>query len=632
MLALSFVGHVYAELRFDLLSYFSLEFFYLSVFSMFFIFGFRKPVFKNLTLHLIIVSIFLISLYVLSGFNFVAWLALIFIVFLLFYGAFQDVILSFFGKNASRFMYLINALLIVFLYVDLLFFSVSKNHISVSRLGYINQVCGDFVSGFMHFEQNSVAVILTLFALVFFPLLFCIKNVIQFELCKKTGVVNLLISFILFVSVYAFFDFSCTKTGIERYLSLRPAMSTLYLPEHPFFRNSEHLKGLITSPFQIDYNKCYPEISMHKREEFKNENVLFLIVKSLRKSDFNYLMPNMSSYAKRGLVLNKHQSVSNGSLSAMHSIFNASLPLNIVEQLPQRNYGELAVFLKNNGYTSHLIAPETEPISVNQWVAHHNIVSEKKSNVSKDVIDKIEDIIRVPGKKFVCAYLYNTHFNYYYPEEDEMYKPVADEGINIFAVEPKTNNPDMIKLKNRYNNSLVHLDRILGEFFDRLDARGILLDTLVVFIGDHGESFGEGGLVGHFTGYHKKQYEVPAFSFGIGLPPETIDIATTHADFFPLITERSGLTFLVNNKKPELSGYPLLQLDDSVMGRLIVRREDKVSIFDLTGNTLKWVITADENGEIRGKVADLYRGSDFKALGEQIAADRVFIKERIGMN
>ena len=49
-----------------------------------------------------------------------------------------------------------------------------------------------------------------------------------------------------------------------------------------------------------------------------------------------------------------------------------------------------------------------------------------------------------------------------------MYKPVADEGINIFAVEPKTNNPDMIKLKNRYNNSLVHLDRILGEFFDPL--------------------------------------------------------------------------------------------------------------------------------------------------------------------
>lgn len=71
---------------------------------------------------------------------------------------------------------------------------MSKNHISVSRLGYINQVCGDFVSGFMHFEQNCVVIILTLFALVFFPLLFCVKNVIQFELCKKTGVVNLLIS------------------------------------------------------------------------------------------------------------------------------------------------------------------------------------------------------------------------------------------------------------------------------------------------------------------------------------------------------------------------------------------------------------------------------------------------------
>ena len=79
---------------------------------------------------------------------------------------------------------------------------------------------------------------------------------------------------------------------------------------------------------------------------------------------------------------------------------------------------------------------------------------------------------------------------------------MADEGINIFAVEPKANNPDMIKLKNRYNNSLVHLDRILGEFLTGF--RGNLLDTLVVFIGDHGESFGEGGLVGR-TGYHKKQ-------------------------------------------------------------------------------------------------------------------------------
>ncbi|MDD3000154.1 MAG: sulfatase-like hydrolase/transferase [Candidatus Riflebacteria bacterium] len=507
---------------------------------------------------------------------------------------------------------------------------MSKNLISISHLVYISRVCGDFVSGLMHFEQDGFGVVLGILMLTFFPLLFCIKNIKQFELCKKNSARNLVISLFLLIGVYMLFDFSCGNISIEKYLSVRSIISAFNLPDHPLLRNSEPLKGLLTGPFQIDYDRCYPDISIVKREEFKDRNVVFLIVKSLRKSDFNYLMPNMLSYAKQGLNFKNHQSVSNSSLTAMHSVFNASLPLNIMTQFSGVKYSELGKFVRSNGYLSHLITPEIEAPLAMQWANHHKVVSERKSGMSQDVLKKLEDIIKLPGKKFVCAYLYNTHFNYYYPNEDEKFLPVADESISIFSIDPNADSNEMNKLKNRYNNSLVHLDRILGDFFTRLGARGVLLDTLFVFMGEHGESFGEGGFMGHVTGPHKMQYEVPAFAFGGGLRAETIDIPTTHEDFFPLLAEKNGLTFLVNGKKPELKGYPLLQQDDIVMGRLIVRREDRISIFDTRGGTLKWITTLDENCEIKDDVADLYRSSDFKALAERISSDRRFIIERVG--
>jgi arylsulfatase A-like enzyme len=52
-------------------------------------------------------------------------------------------------------------------------------------------------------------------------------------------------------------------------------------------------------------------------------------------------------------------------------------------------------------------------------------------------------------------------------------------------------------------------DRAVGRLLSKLDELGLSENTLVVFVSDHGESFGEHGASGHGTSVHVEQVHVP---------------------------------------------------------------------------------------------------------------------------
>ncbi|MBK8267405.1 MAG: LTA synthase family protein [Planctomycetes bacterium] len=60
-----------------------------------------------------------------------------------------------------------------------------------------------------------------------------------------------------------------------------------------------------------------------------------------------------------------------------------------------------------------------------------------------------------------------------------------------------------------YWKSIAYLDSILGKLFAELKGGGLLEDTLLVLVGDHGESFGEHGTYIHNNSMYEEEISVP---------------------------------------------------------------------------------------------------------------------------
>lgn len=60
-----------------------------------------------------------------------------------------------------------------------------------------------------------------------------------------------------------------------------------------------------------------------------------------------------------------------------------------------------------------------------------------------------------------------------------------------------------------YDESLLFLDAQIGALMDSLDARGVLDNTLVIITSDHGEAFGEHGMMFHGHSMFRDQLAVP---------------------------------------------------------------------------------------------------------------------------
>jgi arylsulfatase A-like enzyme len=76
-----------------------------------------------------------------------------------------------------------------------------------------------------------------------------------------------------------------------------------------------------------------------------------------------------------------------------------------------------------------------------------------------------------------------------------------------------------LTLQDQYNRAVRNLDLALGEFFEELKQRGLWDDLLLVVVSDHGEYFGEHGLVEHSKDVYEPALSVPLL---IKYPGQTV--------------------------------------------------------------------------------------------------------------
>ncbi len=84
--------------------------------------------------------------------------------------------------------------------------------------------------------------------------------------------------------------------------------------------------------------------------------------------------------------------------------------------------------------------------------------------------------------------------------------------IALGAVTDETRVPPPELLRdwvNRYDESILSLDAGIGDLLEGIRRRGLDGNTVIVLTSDHGESFGEHGMIYHGNGLHRDQVHVP---------------------------------------------------------------------------------------------------------------------------
>ena len=114
--------------------------------------------------------------------------------------------------------------------------------------------------------------------------------------------------------------------------------------------------------------------------------------------------------------------------------------------------------------------------------------------------------------------------------------------------------------RDRYDESLMYLDHEIGSLLDSLKARGKLEHTIVIVTSDHGESFGDHGMVHHGGSLYLEQIRVPLLLWGPGLVPQNRRVDHP-VDLHSLPATIADVANLVQDTFPR---HSLLQYLDSI--------------------------------------------------------------------
>ena len=120
----------------------------------------------------------------------------------------------------------------------------------------------------------------------------------------------------------------------------------------------------------------------------------------------------------------------------------------------------------------------------------------------------------------------------------------GNEAYPLFALDAPPRDPAVMEPSlDAYDADVRYLDACIGQIIRVLRERGDLRRTLVVLTADHGEEFGEHGLMGHNTGvFHRGVTHVPLILWIPGLKDlRRIDSPVQHLDLLPTLLSLTGL-------------------------------------------------------------------------------------------
>jgi arylsulfatase A-like enzyme len=174
------------------------------------------------------------------------------------------------------------------------------------------------------------------------------------------------------------------------------------------------------------------------------------------------------------------------------------------------------------------------------------------------------------------------------------------------------------RMRYLYGRAIGYMDQWLGDVLEALDRRGLLEDTTIIVTSDHGENFGENGLIAHGFSVDQRLIHVPLILAGPGAGPWPEPFSL--ADMPAMIAPAAGLSDhpwqqremppgivvseydqLGTPEDPRIRGFAARwQLDEAAVGKLtptltcatdgklkLVNRHGSEQLFDVSTDPLE---------------------------------------------
>jgi len=145
---------------------------------------------------------------------------------------------------------------------------------------------------------------------------------------------------------------------------------------------------------------------------------------------------------------------------------------------------------------------------------------------------------------FLFANYMDAHEPYSLEEPYTAFKRNTEEmdmdfGWNLNSLKDPPKNKEV--LIDAYDSSLKYLDETVGNLVDQVDSLGLLEDTAIIIIGDHGQCFGEHGYWGHGTYLYDELLHIPLIVYppSGAEDPRQIDRITSLSEVYNYVLDLS---------------------------------------------------------------------------------------------
>lgn len=298
----------------------------------------------------------------------------------------------------------------------------------------------------------------------------------------------------------------------------------------------------------------YPAHPIQFTKPAKPYNIVWLVSESWRADMLDpEIMPNTAAFAAQAQNFKLHYSGGNGTRvgvftmmtgvpgSYWQAFYESHRSAPMIDVLQKQGYQMSFYTSAKFSYPEfdQTIFSKVPPSQLHTINTGQQGWEKDRKNVT-DLLDFIDK--RDPSKPFFTFMFFESpHARYYFPPESVIRRPYRDD-INYATLDQNNLREDIGPIKNRYINAVHHLDSQFGRVFDYLKSHGLLENTIVVALGDHGEEFMEDGYWGHNSTFSDPQTRTPLVVWMPGRAPATYDKLTSHLDLVPTIMPLLGVT------------------------------------------------------------------------------------------
>ncbi|HUJ10224.1 MAG TPA: sulfatase-like hydrolase/transferase [Verrucomicrobiae bacterium] len=316
----------------------------------------------------------------------------------------------------------------------------------------------------------------------------------------------------------------------------------LYQPV-TFKRFASRVLGVSTVPrkqlkVRLGGSLNYPKAPIRFRPGSPRPNVVVIAIEGARWDMLTpQVMPNLYYWGESQLVFDDNYSSGN---TTRYGIFGLIYGLDgsYWQSALAEHVGPVMIHtLKQLGYSFRILSctdlnfPEFRGTA---FIDVLDAITDKWDcrRVERDrlMTDRFIEFVNEKRTPFFAFMFYDaSHQPYNFPREHAVFD-IGNATGQINYIKLAQEGGDLHFIENRYRNSLHYVDAQIDRALQTLAERGLMDNTLVFIVGDHGEAFGELGFFGHDSTFDRYETKTLCLAHVPGQKPERLQRMTSHED------------------------------------------------------------------------------------------------------